>query len=74
MGGLVKSIFGGSDKSPAPVPLTPAPPPVVEDAGLRAQEAADQMRRRRGRAATILSADESKAGASSVGTKTLLGA
>lgn len=85
------NLFGGSDTKkteappvamPPPTP-PPTPPPVIEDAQVKAEQNAqvkaeqneDQMRRRQGRAATILSGGGSAAGTGtpSVGTKTLLG-
>lgn len=78
MSGLIKGIFGlGSQQSaPAPVPVVTAPPPVIEDTASQAENASDELRRRKGRAATILSGGNQSGGTGtpSVGTKTLLGA
>jgi hypothetical protein len=75
MGGLVKGLFGSTDTPPPPTPITPAPPPVIEDTQLQAEQQADQLRRRQGRASTIIAgAKQDTTGASpAVGTKALLG-
>lgn len=77
MGGIVKAIFGGGQQSAPPPPpvITPAPPPVVEDTQVRAEQQADQLRKRQGRAATILSGGSQDGGTGNpaVGTKALLG-
>lgn len=77
MSGFVNAIFGGGNSSPPPPPpaVPPAPPPVVEDTQLRAEQQADQLRKRQGRAATILAGgmQGTGTGAPAVGTKTLLG-
>ena len=54
-------------KVPAQQPLPP--PPVIEDTAAVAQEQADMLRRRRGRAASILAQGPAPVTA----TKTLLG-
>lgn len=77
MGGIVNAIFGGGNSTPAPPPpvITPAPPPVVEDTQLKAEQEADQLRKRQGRASTILAGgmQDNGTGTPAVGTKTLLG-
>ncbi len=75
--GFISSLFGGQ-KPAAPPPPPPPPvltPPVVEDAGLKAEQDADAMRRRRGSAANILSQGTSMGttGAPMTGAKTLTG-
>lgn len=77
MGGMMRGLFGAVKEASgaAPQVIQPAPPPVIEDTQVRAEQAADEMRKRRGRAATILS-DQSQGqttGAGSVGTNALLG-
>ena len=65
--------------SPTPTPVVTPPPPTVEDAEVKAQDTADQLRRRKGRASTILTNDMGSsttggAGTSpTIGTKALLG-
>lgn len=54
-------------KTPAAIPLPP--PPVIEDTSAKEQEAYDALRRRRGRAAAILS----QGPAPTTAAKTLLG-
>lgn len=52
-------IFGGKQiKAPAPTPAPP--PPTIDDAAvsIRAEQDARDLRRRRGRAATVLSLSE----------------
>lgn len=45
--------FGGGSK---PAPAAPAPPPpIIDDTALKAQQDMDALRRRQGRASTILS-------------------
>lgn len=76
MGEIVSSIFGSSSSSPPPPPIVTPPPPVVEDTQVRAEQQADQLRRRKGRASTILSGSQggdSGTGAPTTGTKLLLG-
>lgn len=64
-------------KVPAPPPPpTPPPPPVVEDTAARAQADADALRRRKGRAATLLTGRSNTGGDTggvTTGTKQLLG-
>ena len=67
---------GGGGKGggkPPPVVIPPPPPPVLEDTQLKAQQQADELRRRQGRASTILSGGDQGTGSPAVGTKTLLG-
>lgn len=67
MGGLVKSVFGSdTPKVPEPVPV-----PTVDDATV-AREKEDAARRRKGRAAYVLTG-EAGAGSPTSATKTLLG-
>jgi hypothetical protein len=40
--------------SSRPRPVAPPPPPVIEDTAATAQEYQDQLRKRKGRAASIL--------------------
>lgn len=49
MGGL----FGSTPKFKAP-PVIEAPPPVVEDAAAKAEQDTEALRRKRGRAASVL--------------------
>jgi hypothetical protein len=76
MGGLVKSvgkIFGGGD-TPKPAPMVvpePDPVPTVDDA-VAAREKEDSSKRRRGRAALVLTGKDG-AGTPNSATKTLLG-
>lgn len=50
MGGLFSKPKAQKPPPPAPLP----PPPVYEDAEVKAEDQAAQLRRRRGRASTIL--------------------
>lgn len=81
MGGPVKSVvkgvtgfvgdmlgFGDMPKMPKP----PGPPPTIDEAA-ESQQASDEARRRRGRAASILTSPTG-VGSTPVGTKSLLGA
>lgn len=62
----------GSPKAPAPAPAPePAPVPIV-DKDAMAREAGDRLRKRRGRASTMLS--PTGAPGPTVGTATLMGA
>ena len=58
MGGL----FGGDSPEP-PAPPTPPPAPPSRDEAVTARRERDDMRRRRGRAATILSENGGNQGA-----------
>jgi hypothetical protein len=73
MAGPLGSIFGAqkAPAMPAPPP-PPAPPPSIDDASER-QSRADAARRRRGRAATVLTSPAG-VGEQAAATKTLLGA
>jgi len=78
MGGLFKSLdvlnlFGGKNQQPAPmpIPVPPAAAPTIDEAA-KAREAEDVLRRRKGRASTILTGPQG-AGAPTTATKTLLG-
>lgn len=72
----IRTYFKGGKGggAPTPPPVTAPPPPVIEDTQTKAQDDADQMRRRQGRASTILSqGNDASTGSPAVGTKTLLG-
>ena len=73
MGGL----FGGGPKAPPPPP-PPTPPveaPSMDDARKGSREREDELRRRSGRAASVLSTDNalSTKSAPKTGTRKLLG-
>lgn len=73
MGGILKKPKVTQIVQPPP---TPPPAPAIEDASQRAQQEGDALRRRKGRASTILASrgrGGSSTGGPSVGTKTLLG-
>lgn len=55
IGGLVGGIFGGGDTKAPPMPKLPDPPlvPTVDEAA-KAVEESDRLKKRKGRAATIL--------------------
>ncbi len=55
-------------KAPAPAPLPP--PPALEDTALKAEQYESMLRKRRGRAAAILSA---RGDSAETAAKTLLG-
>jgi len=59
--------------SSRPAPVTPPPPPVIEDTAATAQEYQDQLRRRKGRAASILTDRTPGAMQPQTAAKTLLG-
>lgn len=65
-------LFTKPDVPKLPTPAAPPPPPTVEDAGVKAEQDADALKKRRGRAATILTGQDG-ASAPNVGTKSLLG-
>jgi len=66
-------LFGGGDKAAAtPAVPVPDPPPTIEDAQTKVQDAEDASRRRRGAAATMLTGKEG-AGTPTTGAKALLG-
>lgn len=74
MSKLVSSIFGGGkapELPPMPKPPEPEPVPTVDDA-VSAREKEDAARRRKGRAAYVLTGGEG-AGSPNSATKTLLG-
>jgi hypothetical protein len=77
LGGLFDRLEKGSGKgassSAPPPPAVPAPPPVIEDTAAASQNASDALRRRQGKAATILAAQDAGTGSPAVGTKKLLG-
>jgi len=56
-------------KAPAMAP--PPPPPVIEDTAAKAQEQADMLRRRKGRASSILT--DKGGSVPQTASKTLLG-
>jgi hypothetical protein len=74
-------LFGGGNSTPAPPPppppVAPPPPPTIEDTAAKADSEADALRRRQGRASTILSGTANASGGAlapaNIGTKTLLG-
>lgn len=72
----VSSIFGGGKPEAPPVtlppPPEPPPAPTIEDADVKAREAEDVLRRRKGRAAAILTGTAG-AGTPKTATKVLLG-
>lgn len=74
----MSGLFGGS-KSPAPPPPPPpAPPAPTVDQARESRMEADEMRRRRGRASTILTEGgqgmlAQDQGTAQTATKTLLG-
>jgi len=75
----MSGLFGGGSKSPAPPPPPPpAPPAPTVDQARESRMEADEMRRRRGRAATILTEGgqgmlAQDQGTAQTATKTLLG-
>lgn len=73
MSGLVKSIFGGGGDAPAIPEQTPeqTPPPSVDEA-VAAREREDAARKRKGRAAYVLTGKEGTSSPTSA-TKALLG-
>lgn len=77
MGGIIGGLFGGNEVPPAPAPvIVKQPAPTIDDTALAQEQAANDLRRKRGSAANILAgADQSTAttGGASVGTKALLG-
>lgn len=85
MGGLIKSfakklgLISDGGGVPLAMPAPPAPPPSREDAGAsvddaaaKVQEEEDRLRRRKGRAATVLTGDQG-AGLPNTAAKTLTG-
>lgn len=56
-------------KAPAPAP----PPPTVDDADVKAEQAAAELRKRRGAASTILTGQAGDTGQVTTATKALLG-
>lgn len=87
MGGSVKRVVkavatGGiseisnmmkGPKTPDLPPLTTAPGAPTEDDARKSAEQSDMLRRRKGRAATILTSQTGDTSITNVGTKTLLG-
>ena len=69
---FITDMFGAKSPPPMPAPMAPPPPPTLADADLKAQQDGDALRKRQGRAATILSGQQG-ASAPNVGTKALLG-
>lgn len=55
-----------------PAPITPPAPPAIEDAAASGQRRSDQLRKRKGRYATILTSPEG-INKSNTGAPTLLG-
>lgn len=75
MSGLVDTIFGGggNDNTYTPPALPPAPvAPTIEDADTKTRENEDKVKRRKGRAALVLTG-KSGAGTPQTATKTLTG-
>lgn len=72
--GVAKSITGAGDAADInnPQAIMPAGPPT-EDAARQQSELENQLRRRRGRASTILTGSQGDNSTVNVGTKTLLG-
>jgi hypothetical protein len=68
----MSGLFGGDSSPPPFTPPPPPPPPVIEDTSGQAQDAADQLRRRKGAQASILTGSLGAA-APDVGSKSLLG-
>lgn len=74
-GGASELIGGSAQKAPdinIPQPIAQPGAPTIDDARLAAEKS-DMLRRRRGRAATILTGTTGDTSAVNVGTKTLLG-
>lgn len=69
----ISNIMGGKQKTPDLPPLTTAPGAPTEDDARKSAEQADMLRRRKGRAATILTSQTGDTSTTNVGTKTLLG-
>jgi len=68
------SIFGGGSRDtpdPPPPPPPPAPVPTLDEAKMR-QQSADDVRRRRGRRASVLTGDEGVSDTPTT-TRTLIG-
>lgn len=76
MGGLVDIFTGGGGDSGGgytPPPLPPAPvAPTIEDADTKTRENEDKLKRRKGRAALVLTG-KSGAGTPQTATKALTG-
>lgn len=73
--GVIPELIGKDQKTPGidlPQAITPAGPPTVDEAR-EAAERGDLLRKRRGRAATILTSSTGDTSTTNVGTKTLLG-
>lgn len=51
----MSALFSTPD---VPEPIAPPPPPAIEDAAAAGQKRADQLRKRKGRMATILTSPE----------------
>lgn len=64
---------GGKGGGAAPAPPTPIPPPVIEDTQAKGAQDADALRRRQGRASTVLGGKSPDAGNVTTATKALLG-
>ena len=78
MGTVISGLLGGNEAPPpAPAPvIVKQPAPTIDDTAMAKEQAANDLRRKRGSAANILAgADQSTAttGGASVGTKALLG-
>lgn len=64
--------FGGTPKVTTPAPPQPAPPPPSIDQAVQSQATANQLRQRRGAAATVL-AGANPAAPQTMGITKLLG-
>lgn len=72
VGSAIGGLFGGQQTpQPIVIPAAPDPAPTIDQAA-KAREAEDIMRRRKGRAATILTGAQG-AGTPTTATKALLG-
>lgn len=68
----MSGIFSKPKMPPPPPPIEMPKTPIIDQARLD-QDRGDIMRRRRGRAATVLMGSSGSVGSGSVATKTLLG-
>jgi hypothetical protein len=68
----MSGVFSKPKMPPPPKPIEMPKTPVVDQAALN-REQADMLRRRKGRAATIMSDSSGDVGSGSVATKSLLG-
>lgn len=68
----MSEIFGKPKMPPPPAPIEMPKTPVVDQATVD-RDAADMLRRRQGRAATVMTGASGVVGSGSVATKSLLG-